>query len=210
MDIALTLNLPTATQKTHKIMTDAPQKNFGLTYDQFQELVEQLKGGNNALLAQVVAVYYADFRRIIISQGATPHEAYELFADTLIIFNDGLLNGKFGYDNLKSLFTQIGKFIMRGRQRHEKKYESPLSIDEMPALFGVVTQDWDEDKFNALEKTWALLKPDCQERLQQFHVNERLVREIAVSEDMSLNAMLVSLKRCRDFFRTTFFKYYRY
>ena len=210
MDIALTLNLPTAPQKIHKVMIDAPQKNFGLTYNEFEGLVEQLKTGNNALLAQVVAVYYTDFRRILISQGATAQEAYELFADTLIVFHDGLINGKFGYDNLKSLFTQIGKFILRGRQRYEKKYESPLSVDDMPNLFGVVTQDWDEDKFTALEKAWALLKPDCRERLQQFHVNERLVREIAVSEDMSLNAMLVSLKRCRDFFRTTFFKYYRY
>ena len=210
MEIALSLNTPTAPQIAQRTMTDAPQKNFGLTLAQFASLVDELKTGNNALLARVVAVHYGDFCRIIVSQGATPTEAYELFADALIVFHDGLMSGKFGYDNLKSLFTQIGKFILRGRQRHVKRYESPLSVEDMPAVFAVVTEDWDETQFDALEKAWALLKPDCRERLQEFHINERRVREIAESQDMTLNAMLVSLKRCRDIFRMTFFKFYRY
>ena len=182
-------------------------QNFGLTEDEFIELVKRLRAGDETLFEHIFRKHFDSCRKFLIFEKGVPNEdAYDLTIDTILEFRDLLIAGKVNYGNMRYLFTRIAYTTwlkQNGRKMPTTELDDlPLSIADENSL------DWDEDSHAALAKAWGGLENKCQDTLRLRYYEGLQIQQIADLRDAKPNSVTQEGKRCMAALKQLFFKYF--
>lgn len=138
-------------------------KNFGLSEDEFDHMVAQMKQSNNVLFEKI---FFSNFKECIgfvqRKYQANFDDAYDATMDAMLEFRLRIIDGKVTYGNINFLFT---KMASQKYYRNQKKYKS-RDIEETDIPEADMIMDADELKYLSL--SWAELGEACQ-RLFKLH-----------------------------------------
>lgn len=180
-------------------------KNFDLTEQEFNQLLEELQGGDTTLFEKV---FLAHFRRcmkyLMDKQNATYTNAYDVTMDTLLQFQKRLVDGKVSYGNMSFLFTQMAKqnYIRWAKKNLVVADTEGLEIEEED------TAEFDEATLALLDKAWNFLGKNCQQLLRDFYYRKISLQKIAELKNKSPQAVRKQKQRCMDKLRAVFVKMY--
>lgn len=184
------------TNKYRRLM----EKNFGLSKDAFNEMIEKMQNGDESLF-EVVFLSHFEFclSYIQAKYNASYENAYDSSMNAMLSFCRGLKEGTISYGNLQFLFTQMaGQFYFKWI-RKEKPKESLEGID-IPEE----EDSFDEANLNTLDKAWNLLGKECRQLLENFYYRDDQLREIAKKHEKSPSAMRKQKQRCIEKLREYF------
>lgn len=182
-------------------------QNFGLTEDEFIELVKRLRAGDETLFEHIFRKHFDSCRKFLIFEKGVPNEdAYDLTIDTILEFRDLLIAGKVNYGNMRYLFTRIAYTTwlkQNGRKMPTTELDDlPLSIADENSL------DWDEDSHAALSKAWNILENKCQDALRLRYYEGLQIQQIAELRDAKPNSVTQESKRCMAALKQIFFQHF--
>lgn len=167
-------------------------KNFGLTKSRFDELVAQLKQGDETLFRHVFLAHFENCCKYLTTNySATPNDAYDMVMKTMLEFHRRLKTDKINYGNLRFLFTRMAsQFYLKWIKREERHTEiGDLDLPDPPV-------ELDEDAFAILDKAWNGLCGDCSGLLQKFYYEKIRLEQIASDLGKSAGAVRKQKQRC--------------
>jgi len=181
------------------------KKNFGLSEQEFNRLLQELQQGKETLIDEIYLKHVKNCVSSLMSKGSTYDDAFNCAIDALIEIRKELIDDKISYDHLESYFTQRSGFIYGRYYKRRKLWrngdQDPLDdeiyigIDDIEAP--LMESDIKVMVANAIQK----LCIDCQ-LLFELHYYEGLsFKKIAEEMNKKHDAVLQQAKRCRDKFR---------
>lgn len=171
------------------------EKNFGLSLEEFQTMVERMRAGDEILFEQIHAAQFAYCQHKLQQfEGLTEWEAYDATMETLLHVRDLLLRDKLRYGNLRFLFVRIAKqFHERGR----KKTSVIRSLsDSEYALAEDFDHHYDAETFDQLERAFRQLGAACKALLTAFYFKRQALKDIAQEEGLSYESLRQQKSRC--------------
>lgn len=182
------------------------QQNFGLTENAFNEMLQSMKAGNDALFEQIFLAQFQEtiaylMRRYKVDQSM----AYDATMDALLKFRKRLLDGKIAYKNMRFLFTQMaGQFLTTALTKDNKSVmlTTPEDKSEEAVVF-------DDTILDILDEAWQLLGDQCKSLLENFYYKKIALKELAVHLNKSDAALRKQKQRCLEALRYYFLKKYK-
>ena len=180
-------------------------RNFGLNKAGFDQLLLQLKNGNESLFQTIFLDHFEDCMQYLKSTYRMSHiAAYDASMDALLLFRKKLLEGKIQHGNMRFLFTRMAY------QLHLKALQKQDQIQQIPV------QEWwpdDEDEFDeeamqALEKAWNKLCHDCSNILKQFYFYKTTLQDLSTQMNINAASLRKRKQRCVEKLRSHFAKFY--
>ncbi len=167
------------------------KENFGLSPQDFERLVADLKRNETVFFEQVFLAHFAECRAYLQREyGAKVDDAYDATMDTLLEFRRRLVEGKLSYGNLRYLFT---KMASQHYIRTQKAYRSQeIKETDMP----IDTQEIDPEDLQRLNQAWSELGEGCQELLKWVYYGKMKLSEIAEQEGKSAVSVRKQKERC--------------
>ncbi len=149
-------------------MKSEPKLNFGLTEEQFIELLNMLMSGNEQLFERIFVSQAADcIKNLQRRYGATYENAYDTTMDTLIGFRRGLIMGKFKYGNLRALFNLMAKHqLLKKRNQNKERSEGDMELFEID----FVEFKYESSILSKLKLVWSQLDQD-EKKMLHLHYN---------------------------------------
>jgi RNA polymerase sigma factor (sigma-70 family) len=194
--------LPTNSQ-AGKTTISAPAKNFGLRPEEFDNLVAQLKVGDETLFQTIFLAHFEDCMKYLTNKfGIQQSIAYDMTMDALILFRRKLLEGKIGYGNIRFLFTQMAcqlylKSINKKATHTDISEAGDLIEQEQDDLF-------DDESLGLLDQAWDQLCEDCRGLLKRFYYHKATLKEIAEEQQKTAAALRKQKQRCVEKLRKHF------
>lgn len=184
---------------------DTFNKNFGLTEQAFNNLLEALRKGNEQLFEQVFLTHFERCMSFLkMKYGAEHADAYDTVMWSLLRFRQILVDGKVVYGNLEAYFLRIAvtrylKDLNAGKEiTTEHIPEMALLSDEEAA---------DEETLDMLAKAWSKLGELCQKLLKGFYYDSTDLKSMTVLLGDSSEANTRKRKeRCIKELRKYFFE----
>lgn len=166
--------------KTRKVPN--AERNFGLTEKDFNEMVVNMRQGDEKLFEQIFLSHFSSCMQFLKTNYKVDHSvAYDISMDTLMDFREGLTQNKYSYGNLRFLFTRMAT----QRLIKEKRKSSKLQlVDEFSDVEDENPVDFQEE-LNFVRQALAKLDPKKQHLLKQFYFNKLKLKEIASTENKS-------------------------
>lgn len=178
-------------------------KNFGLSVKTFENLVEQLKNGDDELFERIFLLHFEDCLLFLKGHCSASHaDAYDATMDALLAFHERLKLGKIQYGNLRFLFTRMARQIYFKKKKKEDLVEPVADFDA-----GDILEKVDPDDIAALNKAWKGLPVDCQALLTGFYYEGISLNEIAVKMGKTPAAVRKQKQRCVEKLKTLFLKF---
>lgn len=175
--------------------------NFGLTEEEFNELVAQLKQGNESLFERIfLSQFEGAMKFLMIKYRASNEEAYDMCMDALIRFRKLLLADKIYFGNLKHLFNKISA---QNFLKYKAKSKRMVFEEELPEVT-IEPLELDESELAHLDKAWSRLGEECQYILKQYYYNGVKLYDIADLLDKSAAAIRKKKERCLNALRMNF------
>jgi DNA-directed RNA polymerase specialized sigma24 family protein len=180
--------------------------NFGLTAESFTEMVNLLRGGDEALFEHIFRRHFQSCRSYLIYEKGVPaDDAYDATLDTLLYFRTQLIAGKIQFGNLRFLFTRIAFLThckSKGKQIPTTEMEDlPFDpADDAPLL------DFEADDLDILEESWKKLDEKCQINLRMRIYEKLQAQQVAELQGRKPDAVAQETKRCIAALKTWFFK----
>jgi RNA polymerase sigma factor (sigma-70 family) len=190
-------------------MTDNPVQNFGLRYNEFTELVDMLKNGNETLFERVFVKHFPDCRSYLMREcSATADDAYDITVETIIAFRQKLFEGKIDYGNLRFYFTKMAKdSYLKLVEKNKRTPVSEFVLTEADRE-DEPTQDFDDEQLEALDNAFSKLGDDCKNLLRS-HVYEGFqLKQVAQQLGENEANIRKRKERCMDRLKTSFFEVY--
>ncbi len=186
----------------HELKTDPVLKNFGLTANEFECMVEDMQKGREELFEKIFIDHFQDCIHYLENNcRASPTDAYDVSMETMLQFRRLLLQGKVTYGNLRFLFTRMAM------QRYWKwKRNSPLTHEMEDIEVEEPVEIYDEESMQLLDQAWSQLGPSCQHLLKGFYYNSIQLVELAKTLEKSNAAVRQEKKRCLQKLRQLFFE----
>lgn len=176
-------------------------KNFGLTQDEFNLLVEEVQKGNITYFDQIFLAHFQDCINYLTFNYTAKHEdAYDATMESLLIFHNRMKDGKLSYGNLRFLFTQIAsQYYLRWIKKEKVKtgLSDNFDLEESNAQL-------DPEDLDILGKAWQELSEKCQEMLTSFYYGGVKLNELAMDTGNSHGAIRKQKQRCMDHLRNLF------
>lgn len=160
---------------------DSPKRNFGLTADKFQEQLEKLKQGDEALFETVYKEHFEMCRTFLIRKmGADRDIAYDITLETLIKFRKNLIADKIKYGNLAALFTiDARNNYLRWIQKETKNETASIENYADDIVEEDDTTELDMNLVDNLKKALRNIGNDCFELLNWHYYLKMPLRNIA-------------------------------
>jgi RNA polymerase sigma factor (sigma-70 family) len=183
-----------------------PRQNFGLSEATFNEMLKNMKAGDDALFEQIFLAQFEEtisylMRRYKVNRSS----AYDATMDALLKFRRRLLEGKIGYQNMRFLFTQMaGQFLMATLKKDTKS--TVISIQEE---IDVVEEKVDDRILDILDVAWKLLGDQCSKLLENYYYKKIALKELAKKLGKSDAALRKQKQRCLETLRSYFLKQYK-
>jgi len=194
--------------KTHKdgIVIDSEaviNQNFGITRDDFEEMVINLRKGNELLFEKIFLGHFQSCLKYLITNYHIDYDqAYDTTMDTLIEFRQKLILGKLSYGNLKYIFTKIATQLLI------KKHNKVTQLKQL-----IIETDFEEadveNHLGYLEKAWASLSDDDKMILEQFYYNELPLNQLAIQLNKTDIAVRKQKQRAIEKLKQSFFNIFK-
>lgn len=168
------------------------KKNFGLTEPTFQNMIHQLKSGDQTLFQHIFLAHFQDCMAFLQRKfGATHDDAYDATMETLVVFRNRLLLGKVSYGNMRFLFTQMAcQIYLRLNQKNDQN-------DDLSDFENQITDELKTgNNWEFLHKAWQAMCQNCKMLLKQHYFLEMPLKSIAQEEDRTEVAIRKQKQRC--------------
>lgn len=178
---------------------DERNKNFGLSLDEFNNLLEALGRGDDQMFKTIFFAHFDDcISYVQRNYGANYDDAYDATMEATLDLRLRLLDGKITYGNLRFLLTKMAtQFYVRMKKEFQSTTIEESDIKEVDQI--------NEEDVLKLEKAWSRLGEDCQSLLSMnFYSNMKLS---AIAEDTGKPATAVRkqkercLKKLMEYFK---------
>ena len=165
-------------------------KNFGLSEDQFNVMIDDLIQGKENLFEQAFLNHFERSMNYLINKnGAGKEEAYDITMNTLLEFRKRLLEGKVSYGNLNFLFTQMCS------QRYKR--EKGKKIDnETYEQVNSDTPTFDEETYQLLDEALSKMGDNCQSLIQDVYYNKLSYKVMESKYSKAMTALRKQKERC--------------
>lgn len=176
----------TLTTKPITRRSPTTERNFGLTEEQFFEMISKMKLGDENLFEKIFLAHFSDCMSFLKKNYNISHElAYDISMDTLLTFRQGLFHDKYSYGNLRFLFTRMATQLLF---KEKKKSAKVTAMEESIEIEEELTINNDEElKF--LELAWKNLDEKSQSILKLFYFDKMKLTEIAKLKNKSHSAV---------------------
>lgn len=177
-------NLSEAEKTSEDAFESLRKQNFGLSPKEFEELVKQLKLGNDKLFGQVILSHIEECRSFLCREcRASYQESYDATIETFISFRQSLIEDKIRYDNLRYYFTQNAKrFYIKKLQKENRIPCGNLDeVIDCKALTDNPKFDelLDDDDYEIVKKALAMLPAECSSLLECHFYDKLQLKTIA-------------------------------
>ncbi|HOY14460.1 MAG TPA: sigma-70 family RNA polymerase sigma factor [Saprospiraceae bacterium] len=177
--------------------SDLASKNFNLSQQTFEELLEALQNGDNQLFKQAFLAQANDVISNLKSKYKAEHnDAYDAFLDTLLVFRSRMLDGKVSYGNLRFLLLQMSSqhYLRMVGKKTDELTETAMEFlqdeeDEKP---------YNEQQLEALERAFKKLNELCSELLLLNYYQGLKLSAIAEKLERSPDAVRKQKERCKQ------------
>ena len=176
-------------------------KNFGISKDAFDELVKQLKAGNEDLFEKIFLHHFNACVVFVQKKYNTSRQnAYDASMDTLLVFCKKLKGDTIQYGNLQFLFTQMAGQTHLKWLRSQRKKKPFMDLTDTTK-----TEQFDKESIDLLKKAFSKLGKGCSELLDGFYYNEGTLSDLAVKFKKTPAALRKQKQRCieklRNFYK---------
>ena len=174
-------------------------KNFGLSPNDFDRLVSDLKRNEADFFKTVFLKHFEDCMIFLQRQnGASSDDAYDATMDALIQFRRLLVEGKLRYGNLRYLFTKMASQIYLKNKKKFQIQEIGASDMEMAEF----SPGDDQENIALLNAAWTELGANCQELLKLHYYGQMKLNEIAAYRGKTPTAIRKQKERCIERIRS--------
>ena len=186
----------------------SPSKNFGLTSEDFDHLLLELKKGDETLFQTIFLAHFEDCLQFISNKYTLQYEkAYDVTMDALLLFRRRLLEGKISYGNIRFLFTRMaGQIYLKQTNKEISKVE----ISEVRDLLGEEGEEIDDETLEVLNKAWEQLGKECRGLLKRFYYYKSTLKEIAEEQQKNAATLRKQKQRCIEKLRHLFYQHYEH
>ena len=181
-----------------------PAQNFGLTEQEFENILKKMQNGEEDLFEQVFLSQFEDsIRYLMNTYNINRSTAYDATMDALLKFRRRLLANKVAYGNMRFLFTRMASQFFAESFKHKTvlldSFERSLSEEEK----------LDEDVLDALDNAWGQLCDQCSKLLNRFYYQKVALNILALQSEQTESALRKQKQRCLEKLRMYFLKYYQ-
>lgn len=178
-------------------------QNFGLTEEDFQEMISEMKNGNEILFEKVFLSQFENCITFLMNQSQVSHsQAYDATMDALLKFRKRLLQGKIAYGNMRFLFNRMATQLLLDSFKRKT-----VLLDNTADIINETETD-DEQIIEILEKAWNQLCNNCRHILELFYYQKIALKTLAQQIEKTEVAVRKQKQRCLDKLRLHFIKYY--
>lgn len=176
-------------------------KNFGLSSNDFNKLVKDLKKNETDFFKTVFLKHFQKCVTFLQKKyGASFDDAYDATMDALIKFRGLLVDEKLKYGNLSYLFNTMASQIYFKNSNKFKTQEFETMHFE---LFEPEDQV-DEEDLDLINVIWNDMSQSCQELFKFYYYGNMKLIEIAEQEGKKPEAVRKQKERCLKMIRTIF------
>ncbi len=183
-------------------LTSNMAKNFGLSEEDFNLIVSQLKTNETAFFERIFLSHFSECVLYIQKNySASYDDAYDATMETMIIFRERLVSHKIRYGNLRYLFTKMAtQVFLKDIKAYQSRdvYEDDLEEKTMPV---------DQDDLKTLQKSWPELGEACQGLLKNYFYGKLKLTEIADIEGKTSATVRKQKERCLQRLKVLFTKH---
>ncbi|WP_046755775.1 RNA polymerase sigma factor [Kordia jejudonensis] len=182
------------------------QQNFGLNEASFNEMLQNMKTGNEELFEKIFLAQFEETISYIMNRYKVSRSmAYDATMDALLKFRKRLLEGKITYYNMRFLFTQMaGQFLTNTLKKNNKS----VAITENEDV-GEIEETIDANILDYLDIAWKQLGDQCGKLLENFYYKKIALKELAKKLGKSDAALRKQKQRCLETLRSYFLKQYK-
>lgn len=184
-------------------------KNFGLSQNDFDQLIKDLHNGDNQLYRRVFLEHFDDCLSFLKRQFKANHQdAYDACMDALIVFCERLKKGLVSYGNLRFLFTQIAGQIYKRSMKKENRY---TELPEEISLIAAIEEDGaiSETAMAAFEKAWVQIGSECKNLLKSFFYDRVKLKDIAIQKGKNEATLRKQKQRCMTKLQSVVSRFYK-
>lgn len=178
-------------------------KNFGLTQERFDELLEALKNGDDQLFETVFLTHFKSCVQYLVrNYNASQEDAYDVTMDTLLVFHKRMKTGKVVYGNLRFLFTQMAG------QHYQRWIKKKTISSELPELkeYASINLNLDKSDLQIFDYAWEELGNNCKTVLKAFYYDHISLNNLAERMGKNPVAIRKQKQRCIEKLRVLFNK----
>jgi RNA polymerase sigma factor (sigma-70 family) len=180
---------------TNSFLPFMKDKNFDLSSEEFELLVNHLRGGDLGLFKQIFLRHFSECTWYLQrNYSSSPEDAYDASMDTMLDFRQRLVDGKITYGNLRYLFTRMASQVYLRKYR---KVKADMEVDHEILLLEEPL-DMTEDDFKILDKAWSQLSKECQDLMRLNYYQGLKLSEIAEKWTKPATAIRKQKERCKQ------------
>ncbi len=178
-------------------------KNFGLTAQAYQDLLNHLQAGDERLFEQVfVTQYKRCTRHLIFKYAAEEQAAKDAVMQALLEFRKLLLANKVNFGNLEAYFTRMAMTTyQQARQRNREDSVDTFSTE----VAEEAETGFTEADFAAFASSWERMCDKCRTLLKRYYYDELPHAQIALLCGKNVAAVKQDKHRCVEKLRKLFF-----
>jgi len=163
------------------------KENFGISRDQFDDLVQRLKIGDDSFITNHLCFQLSESIKYLQNRfGISKEYAYDVCMDTFLDFRAKLIQNKIEYGNLRFLYSR-----MCVNQYLDQKKKS-VKVDSAISQFLVSSRNDSGSKetfFANLERAIQMLSKENIEILKEIFYSGKSLDKIAEERDISYAAL---------------------
>jgi RNA polymerase sigma factor (sigma-70 family) len=190
-------------------MADNTIQNFGLKLTTFSDMLNALQQGDESLFEHVFVKHFSDCRNYLMREcDASADDAYDITVETIINFRKRLIEGKIEYGNLRYYFTKMAKDnFLKLLEKNKRLPVGELVLNEADRE-DEVSNEFNTEQIQYLEKAWTKLNPDCQKLLRSHIYDGLQLKQVALLLNENEANIRKRKERCMDKLKSSFFDIY--
>lgn len=182
------------------------ERNLGLTKLQFENLLTELRNGNEQLFEKLFIRFFKKNLALLKEKYHAEHnEAYDCIMWAMLRMRQMLIEGKIEYGNLENYFSRIA--VTRYIKSQSRKKE--FATETVPEFRLGEEHFFCDETLNILEKAWGKLDPKSKELLKGFYYDKIKLKQLTtILGDSSPANTRKRKERSLKKLRQLFFEYY--
>lgn len=162
------------------------EKNFGLTKEEFEQLVQRLENGDEELFAQIFIPYSSACIKHLQRKFQLDYQrSYDFALDALLYTRQKILDGKLNYGNLQFYFIRRAHFLALNFLNRSKEipinYSAHYSFSEVQDAEAT----YNSSLFKGLKRILKLLSTEERKFIDDHYFKEIKIVNIARNQGVS-------------------------
>ena len=167
------------------------KQNFDLSEAQFEELLFEMKAGNEILFEQTFLAHFEYAMKYLMNKHkASRDNAYDVVMNVMIEFRQRILDNKIRYGNLTFMFSQMCT------QRYRRQMGQKLDVEDYTYQSQIPETSIDEDTFLALDDALEKLGENCQKIVKDIYYNQKSFKDLEIMYGTAAATLRKQKERC--------------